>query len=122
MIGLTDQQASCLAYLRDYCALYGTAPTFRKIMVAMGLQSTSGVSRILDALAVRGCIRRISKHARAIEILDVEQKCFHCGHVAGSDSCRAAAAAASTRTYSSTPAHAVKHGAGDVARHGAQSQ
>jgi repressor LexA len=92
-MGLTHRESETLAFLREYVAANnGAAPSFDDVKDHLGLKSKSGIHRLLTALEERGLIRRISKRARAIEIIDRSVViCPHCGHVAGSAKCRAAA-------------------------------
>jgi hypothetical protein len=92
---------SCLNYIVDYSARFGSIPTYRRIAGAIGLVSTSGVFRMIRDLERRGYLRRTGRQASSLEVFD-QTKCPHCDNPLGSAACRAAA----TRpiTYSSSPA------------------
>ena len=70
MISLTPRQAKLKAFLRDYIAEHGYAPTVRETMDGMGTKSAGRVHEMLLALVERGHIRRLPWKSRAIEILD----------------------------------------------------
>lgn len=91
-VGLTARQAECLAIIERSFGERGIAPSLGEICEQIGLASKSGALRLLDGLEERGYIRRLSKRARAIELIhQLQITCPHCGHVAGSTACRAAA-------------------------------
>lgn len=66
--GLTRRQADLLAYVRS-CAV---TPSYRQICAAIGLNSTSGVARIVEALAERGFIARVPHRARSLRLIEPE--------------------------------------------------
>lgn len=70
MAGLTSKQHQLLTFLTEYDEKHGCAPSFDEMMAAIGIQSKSGVHRLLTALEERGKIRRLRFRARAIEITD----------------------------------------------------
>lgn len=72
VMSITPREADLLAFLKSHSGGTGLMPSFEEIMEAMGLKSKSGVHRLLGGLEVRGRIRRMKGHARAIEILDKE--------------------------------------------------
>ena len=67
MMGLTKRQADCLAAI-ERLTKRGVAPTYREIQSELGLASTSGIARMIDALAERGLVRRMPHRARALEL------------------------------------------------------
>lgn len=69
MISLTPKEAELYAYLRQRISATGVGPSFEEMREAMGLNSKSGVHRILTALELKGRIRRLPHRARAIEII-----------------------------------------------------
>ena len=56
MTAPTQRQAQVLAYLRNYTAEHGYAPTIREIASHMGVKSTNSVRGFLDALARKGLV------------------------------------------------------------------
>ncbi len=68
MIGMTQQQSRALAFVRDYTAERGFAPSFTEIGSHIG-SGKSNVHRIINELEERGCVQRIPGHARSIEVI-----------------------------------------------------
>lgn len=66
---LTRAQARCLSCIEEYIREQGTSPTFEEIMVALGLSSKSGVSRLVKALSDRKRIRADRYLARSIVVI-----------------------------------------------------
>lgn len=64
-LGLT----AALEFVRKRVAM-GEAPTFDEIRKHLGLQSKSGVHRVMVALEERGHIRRLPHRPRAIELVE----------------------------------------------------
>jgi repressor LexA len=78
MIALTRRQADCLSYIRAYQVAHGFAPSFREIAAAIGVKSTSAVSRIVGGLSERGAVRRRYGRRHAVQIIEA-CICPHCG-------------------------------------------
>lgn len=78
MMGLTEMQGRCLDVIRAGIAGAGRAPSFDEMKVALGINSKSGVKRLVDGLVERGAIVRLPGRARAIEIVG-PKACPHCG-------------------------------------------
>lgn len=67
--GLTRKQQELLAYIKRYIFEHeGMSPSFEEMKDALGLASTSGIHRIVNALEERGFIRRLENKARSIAI------------------------------------------------------
>lgn len=66
---LTQKQKEVLDYLIHYQRINHISPSFDEIKEAVHLKSKSGIHRLVDALVERGYIAKLSKRARAIEIL-----------------------------------------------------
>ena len=66
---LTERQAEAKAFIVDYIARNGNAPSYNEIADALGLSSKSGVHRLMQGLIDRGHIRTIPNSARAIEVI-----------------------------------------------------
>ena len=66
---LTAKQKELLIYLNKIISDVGYCPSFEEMRDAMGLQSKSGIHRLITALEERGFIRKLPNRARAIEIL-----------------------------------------------------
>lgn len=64
----TKRQRDLLSYL-ERCISDPVGPSFVEMRDAIGLESVSGISRLLDGLEERGHIRRLHNRARAIEVI-----------------------------------------------------
>ena len=65
MLKLTARQQKVLDYIARFIDEHGYPPTLRDIALHMGIKSTFGVARHLDALEKKGLLKR-SGHARSI--------------------------------------------------------
>ena len=65
MSKLTARQQKVLDYIAWFIDKHSYPPTLRDIAAHMGISSTFGVARHLDALEKKGCLKR-SGHARSI--------------------------------------------------------
>ncbi|MQY08706.1 transcriptional repressor LexA [Actinomadura macrotermitis] len=65
---LTPRQQRILAVIRDWAVRYGYPPSTRQIGDAVGLRSTSSVSRHLAVLEERGFLRRGAAMTRPIDV------------------------------------------------------
>lgn len=68
-LGLTAKQSKLLNFIREYRSHVGVSPSFEEMRDAMGLESKSGIHRMVVALERRGHITRRSNLPRSIEIL-----------------------------------------------------
>ncbi|MGA0531553.1 transcriptional repressor LexA [Hansschlegelia sp. KR7-227] len=66
---LTRKQYDLLRYIHERLKETGVPPSFEEMKDALGLQSKSGVHRLIMALEERGFIRRLPNRARAIEVV-----------------------------------------------------
>ena len=66
---LTDRQAEILEVLRDYLAEHGRPPSRPELAKMLGIASTNGVFKHLEALARKGAIELVPNAARGIRIL-----------------------------------------------------
>ena len=66
---LTRRQHDLLLFIHRSTQIAGFTPSYKEMMVALGLKAKSGIHRMVIALEQRGFIRRLPNHARAIEIL-----------------------------------------------------
>lgn len=69
MEGLTTRQEEALGFILDTLERRGYPPSVREICEALGLSSTRGALRHLEALEKKGCISR-APGARAIQVRD----------------------------------------------------
>ena len=66
---LTARQKQILAFIEDQINDHGFPPTIREVGERFGISSTNGVRSILDALEVKGYIRRKKLVSRGIELI-----------------------------------------------------
>lgn len=69
--GLTARQRQLLQFIIAYTERVGFAPSFDEMRGALGLNSKSGVHRIVRSLEERGAISVRHNRARAIDVLAV---------------------------------------------------
>jgi SOS-response transcriptional repressor LexA len=65
------RQRAAMRFIHGYQLAHGFSPSFREIAAALGVDSKSIVSHVLDDLEKAGALRRLPQHHRAIELLDV---------------------------------------------------
>ena len=66
---LTRKQYELLLFIDERIRETGIAPSFEEMKEALGLQSKSGIHRLITALVERGYIRRLKNRARALEVM-----------------------------------------------------
>jgi len=66
--GLPERQQRILVAIRDWVARYGYSPSLRQIGDAVGLRSSSSVSRHLAILEEQGFVRRGATATRPIDV------------------------------------------------------
>ncbi|MET0313317.1 MAG: transcriptional repressor LexA [Hansschlegelia sp.] len=66
---LTRKQYELLRFIHERLKESGVPPSFEEMKEALGLQSKSGVHRLIMALEERGFIRRLPNRARALEVV-----------------------------------------------------
>lgn len=66
---LTARQKQILAFIEEQINDFGFPPTIREVGERFGIASTNGVRSILDALEVKGYIRRKKLLSRGIELI-----------------------------------------------------
>jgi repressor LexA len=67
---LTARQAEILAIIRQYVADTGLPPSRPELAKMLGIASTNGVFKHLDALAKKGAIELVPNAARGIRLLE----------------------------------------------------
>ncbi|WP_020178233.1 transcriptional repressor LexA [Methylopila sp. M107] len=70
---LTRKQYDLLRFIHERLKEAGVPPSFEEMKDALGLQSKSGVHRLIMALEERGFIRRLPNRARALEVLKLPE-------------------------------------------------
>ncbi len=66
---LTQKQRDLLVFIHSSLQETGISPSFEEMRGAIGLNSKSGIHRLVKALEERGFIRRLAGRARALEIV-----------------------------------------------------
>ena len=66
---LTRKQHELLVYIDRRIKQTGVSPSFDEMKLALGLQSKSGIHRLITGLEERGFIKRLAHRARALEVL-----------------------------------------------------
>ena len=64
-VPITAAEKKCLAFIDQYIKASGISPSYREIMEALGLKSTSGIDRVVHQLAERGLVNLLGKKGRA---------------------------------------------------------
>ena len=70
---LTRKQYDLLRFIHERLKEAGVPPSFEEMKEALGLQSKSGVHRLIMALEERGFIRRLPNRARALEVVKLPE-------------------------------------------------
>ena len=67
---LTQKQLNLFNFLKTRLEKSNVSPSYEEMKVALGLNSKSGIHRLIIALEERGFIKRMHNKARAIEIIN----------------------------------------------------
>ena len=73
-IKLTKKQLAVLNFLEEFTEENGYSPSYREIMVGMGLSSVSAVAEHIDNLVAKGVLRKVPGAARSLEVLDYKHE------------------------------------------------
>ena len=65
---LTKRQQQLLLFIHERIRESGVSPSFDEMKEGLGLQSKSGIHRLITTLEERGFIRRLPNKARALEV------------------------------------------------------
>jgi repressor LexA len=66
---ITPRQRDLLNFVTKYTKRHGFCPTYREMAEGIGLNSASGVHRMIVGLQERGFIERLPNRVRAIEVV-----------------------------------------------------
>jgi repressor LexA len=66
---LTKRQQQLLLFIHERTVQTGVSPSFDEMKDGLGLQSKSGIHRLITTLEERGFIRRLPNRARALEVI-----------------------------------------------------
>ena len=69
---LTPKQLECYRAMEAYKARNGVIPSYRELMEILGLNSLSGIHRMVAGMEKRGAIQRLRGQARAIRLLPLD--------------------------------------------------
>ncbi len=73
---MTRRQKETLDFIQAYWDTHGYCPCYDEIAAHLGIKSKSAVSRLIEALEVRGHLTRTPFRARALQIVNT---CPSCG-------------------------------------------
>lgn len=73
-IKLTKKQLAVLNYLQDFTEEKGYSPSYREMMVGLGLSSVSAVAEHVENLVEKGVLKKVPGAARSLEILDYKHE------------------------------------------------
>ncbi len=71
---LTKKQKELFDYLKEYISNNQISPSFEEMKEAVNLKSKSGIHRLISSLEERGFIKRLKHKARAMEIIEKDNK------------------------------------------------
>jgi repressor LexA len=80
---LTKKQYELLMFIDERVRETGVAPSFEEMKDALGLQSKSGIHRLITALVERGYVRRLKHRARALEVIRLPESVRQGGRMRG---------------------------------------
>ena len=67
---LTKKQNLVLDYIKEYIRENGISPSYREIMVGIGISSVSAVAEHVDNLIAKGYLKKRAGEARGVELAD----------------------------------------------------
>ncbi|KAA0117858.1 hypothetical protein CIW48_27015 [Methylobacterium sp. P1-11] len=68
--GLTTRARELLAVLREWILVRGVTPTYAELAEEVGLNSKSGVHRLISQLEARGLVRRLPDKWQSITLVE----------------------------------------------------
>lgn len=74
IIKLTKKQLAVLDFIKEFTEAKGCSPSYREIMVGLGLSSVSAVAEHIDNLVSKGIIKKNPGEARSLEILNYKHE------------------------------------------------
>ncbi|NCU31239.1 hypothetical protein EOM57_05640 [Candidatus Saccharibacteria bacterium] len=66
----SKKQKELLSFIDTFIAGHGYGPSYREIMRGMGYKSVSTVAIHVDGLIARGCLRKRTRSARSLEVIE----------------------------------------------------
>ena len=67
---LTERQNQAYEFIRSYLRQHRRPPTLKEIGGALGIRSSNGVFKLLQALEHKGYIRRVPHEARGLSLAE----------------------------------------------------
>ena len=74
VVKLTKKQLAVLNFLEDFMEENGYSPSYREIMMGLGLSSVSAVAEHIDNLVAKGVLKKNPGEARSLEVLDYKHE------------------------------------------------
>jgi repressor LexA len=71
---VTPQQRRTYDFVQAFWAEKGYAPSYREIMVGVGLKSPSGAYRLVQALLKRQYMKTVPGTKRSVEVVNIKEK------------------------------------------------
>ena len=78
---ITTRQHAIYSYIKEFILLHKFPPTIREIGEKFGIKSTNGVREALISLERKGLIKKLSRQARSIELLQSAPSLAVASHV-----------------------------------------
>lgn len=75
----TKKQRELLNFIENFVSGHGFGPSYREIMRGLGYKSVSTVATHVDNLIARGHLRKRTRSARSLEVVDEEEAPFEPG-------------------------------------------
>ena len=73
-IKLTKKQLAVLNFLEDFTEENGHSPSYREIMMGLGLSSVSAVAEHVDNLVAKGVLEKVPGEARSLRVLNYKHE------------------------------------------------
>lgn len=71
---LTKKQLAVLEFIENFEEEKGYSPSYREIVMGLGLSSVSAVAEHIDNLVAKGVLRKNPGEARSLEVLDYKHE------------------------------------------------
>lgn len=68
--GLTTRATELLAVIREWRVVHGCTPTYEQMAAEIGLNSKSGIHRLVKQLAERGLVRCLPGRHQSVELIE----------------------------------------------------
>lgn len=71
---LTKKQLAVLEFIENFEEEKGYSPSYREIVMGLGLSSVSAVAEHIDNLVAKGVLKKNPGEARSLEVLDYKHE------------------------------------------------